>query len=192
MSNLCSVCRILSQVSWSSASFLTWLRNEVFEALAINSAVPEELRSETILSRCCNEVHQIRPLEDARWREFVAQHPRSSVFHTTAWLEALRRTFDHEPIAFTTSSADTKLKDAIVLCRVNSWITGRRLVSLPFSDHCDPLVGDDTDVGAVLLAVQHELSKNGLRYAEIRPTHELNAVTVRSESIYTYCSHQID
>ena len=65
-------------------------------------------------------------------------------------------------------------------------------MSLPFSDHCDPLVDDETDVGSVLLAVQHELCKNGLRYAEIRPTHELSAVTVRSESIYTYCSHQID
>ncbi len=79
-----------------------------------------------------------------------------------------------------------------MLCRVNSWMTGRRLVSLPFSDHCNPLVGDRTDVDSVLQALLSELSLSGLRYAEIRPTHEVNAITVRSDSIRTYCSHQID
>ncbi len=152
----------------------------------------EELRSQAIVNRSRTQIHQIQPLEDTRWVEFIGLHPRSSTFHTPAWLEALRRTFDYEPIAFTTSPPDAKLEDAIVLCRVNSWITGRRLVSLPFSDHCDPLVGEGTDVDAVLLALQHELPEIGTRYAEIRATHDVNAITDRSDSIYTYCSHQID
>jgi len=144
------------------------------------------------VNRSRNPVHRFRPLEDARWPEFIALHPRSSVFHTTAWLEALRRTFAYQPIAFTTSDPHARLEDAIVLCRVNSWITGRRLVSLPFSDHCDPLVGPGTDVDSVLWALQNELSQSGLRYAEIRPAQEVGAITVRSNSIHTYCSHQID
>jgi hypothetical protein len=28
----------------------------------------------------------------------------------------------------------------LVFCRVRSWLTGRRSISLPFSDHCEPLV----------------------------------------------------
>jgi lipid II:glycine glycyltransferase (peptidoglycan interpeptide bridge formation enzyme) len=45
---------------------------------------------------------------------------------------------------------------------------------------------------SVLSALVHELSKNGMRHAEIRPTQEMHAITARSDSIYTYCSHQID
>jgi hypothetical protein len=84
------------------------------------------------------------------------------------------------------------LEDAIVLCPVHSWITGRRLERLPFSDHCDPLVGAGTDLNSVLWALQNELSQSGMRYAEIRPAQEVSAITVRSNSIHTYCSHQID
>ena len=40
----------------------------------------------------------------------------------------------------TTSPPGTDLQDALVFCKVRSWVTGRRLVSLPFSDHCEPLV----------------------------------------------------
>jgi CelD/BcsL family acetyltransferase involved in cellulose biosynthesis len=152
----------------------------------------EENQRVAIVNQRCSGVHQIRPLEDARWAEFIGLHPLASVFHTTAWLEALRRTFGYEPVAFTTCPPESRLENAIVLCRVNSWITGRRLVSLPFSDHCDPLIDSGTDMDSVLSALVHELSKSALRYAEIRPTHELRAITVRSDSIDTYCSHQID
>jgi CelD/BcsL family acetyltransferase involved in cellulose biosynthesis len=165
------------------------------ETRSLNRLTLEILSTEETgksINRSGAQVHQIRPLEDPRWVGFVERHPRSSAFHTSAWLEALRRTFDYEPIALTTSHPNAKLEDAIVLCRVNSWITGRRLVSLPFSDHCDPLVGGRTDIDSVLLALQHEVSQKGLHYAEIRPTREVGAITDRSDSIHTYCSHQID
>ena len=150
----------------------------------------EGLPRETIASD--TQVYQIRPLEDARWAEFIDLHPQSSAFHTSGWLEALRRTFDYEPVAFTTCPPESRLENAIVLCRVNSWITGRRLVSLPFSDHCDPLIGSETDMDSVLSALVRELSQAGLRYAEIRPAHEVRAITLRSDSIDSYCSHHID
>jgi hypothetical protein len=34
------------------------------------------------------------PLQDPRWAELVGRHPHASVFHTTGWLEALRRSYD--------------------------------------------------------------------------------------------------
>ena len=139
-----------------------------------------------------SQVHQIRPLDDIRWRDFVVSHPLSSVFHTTAWLESLRRTFQYEPIAFTTSAPGSKLDNAIVFCRVDSWITGRRLVSLPFSDHCDPLVDDGSDGDIILSSLQRELAENRLRYAEIRATRAMNTFRDRSDSILTYCTHRID
>src|SRR2546430_5296635 len=85
-------------------------------------------------------LYSLDPLEDPRWAEFVQRHPRASVFHTPGWLEALRRTYGYEPVVYTTSLPRAELTNGLVFCRVRSWLTGRRLVSLPFSDHCEPLV----------------------------------------------------
>src|ERR1700691_1050981 len=84
-------------------------------------------------------VHEIDPLTDRRWDEFVRRCSQSSVFHTVAWLQALHRTYGCEPIVFSTAPPGTEIENGLVFCRVESWLTGTRLVSLPFSDHCDAL-----------------------------------------------------
>ena len=85
-------------------------------------------------------VYEIDPLCDPRWPEFLQNNPRASVFHTPGWLRALKRTYGYEPVVYTTTPATVELTNGWVFCRVFSWLTGRRLVSLPFSDHCEPLV----------------------------------------------------
>jgi CelD/BcsL family acetyltransferase involved in cellulose biosynthesis len=135
---------------------------------------------------------QIRPLEDPRWDGFLQRHPHSSVFHTTAWLQALRRTYGYEPVAFTTSLPDLELDNAVVFCVVDSWITGRRLVSLPFSDHCDPLVGCDADQSAIFATIDRELNQKAFRYVELRPVHLLEYSTSLFRTECRYYHHQID
>src|SRR3984893_16596959 len=83
-------------------------------------------------------VHEIDPLADARWDQLVALHPNASIFHTRAWLEVLQRTYGYRPVVYATTRG-TQLEEAVVFCRIEIWLTGRRLVSLPFSDHCQPL-----------------------------------------------------
>ena len=61
-------------------------------------------------------------------------------FTRRGWLRALQKTYGYEPIAFTLSAPSEALKSALVFCIVRSWLTGKRLVSLPFSDHCEPLL----------------------------------------------------
>lgn len=82
----------------------------------------------------------INPIEDARWTEFVHRHPNSSVFHTREWLGALRCTYGYRPVVFTTAEAGQPLVNGAVFCVVRSWLVYPRLVSLPFSDHAEPLV----------------------------------------------------
>src|SRR4030095_16686199 len=93
---------------------------------------------------------RLDPLKDPRWDTFLFEHPSASVFHTRGWLEALSRTYGYKPVAFVTSSQGEKLTNGIVFCRVNSWLTGHRLVSLPFSDHCQPLVGNKRELQVLL------------------------------------------
>ncbi len=137
-------------------------------------------------------VHQIDPLEDPRWEEFLEKHPRSSVFHTVAWLEALRRTYGYQPLVITTSSPGLDLENGLVFCRVDSWLTGRRWVSLPFSDHCAPLADDASDLDALLAWLKPELRRDKLRYIELRSVSALHGAPSRFHPIRSYCLHSID
>jgi len=114
-------------------------------------------------------VYEIDPLTDARWRRFIDRHPRASVFHTPQWLECLRRTYDYEPVAFASTPADQELQDGLLFCRVESWLTGRRLVSVPFSDHCDHLVQDEAVLPALLKEVEEQNTNHRAKYIELRP-----------------------
>jgi lipid II:glycine glycyltransferase (peptidoglycan interpeptide bridge formation enzyme) len=137
-------------------------------------------------------IHYFHPLKDARWNGFVEGHRRASVFHTSAWLMALQRTYGYEPVAFTTSAPEEALENAVLFCRVESWLTGRRLVSLPFSDHCDPLV-DQRDAAAMMARIaQQELSQNHWKYVEIRPLQPMAVPPPQCETTVPYAFHQLD
>jgi hypothetical protein len=137
--------------------------------------------------------YEIKPLEDPRWPALLKSHPRSSLFHTVEWLGALRQTYGYEPIAFTTTPPGAELQNAVVFCRVESWLTGRRLVSVPFSDHCDPLANATRDLRTILSALEKKVRDERLRYIEMRPTPALGLCAVGScSSMYPYCLHQID
>src|SRR5215475_10964446 len=116
--------------------------------------------------------YQLDPIEDARWEEFVERHPNASVFHTVGWLQALRRTYGYEPVAFTTSPPTGELKNGLVFCRVKSWLTGHRLVSLPFSDHCEPLCDSTEELNFLIRYLQTAFEHPNWRYLEVRPINE--------------------
>ena len=113
--------------------------------------------------------YQVDPTKDARWAELIERHPKASVFHSVTWLEALQQTYGYEPMAFTTSSPTEELKNGILFCQVDSWLTGRRLVSLPFSDHCEPLCDSGDDVSSLMSYSQGALDRQACQYVEIRP-----------------------
>jgi CelD/BcsL family acetyltransferase involved in cellulose biosynthesis len=135
-------------------------------------------------------VFEIDPLADPRWRTLVDHHPRASVFHTAEWLEALVRTYSYKPVAFTTAPAGAPLKEAIVLCRIRSWLTGTKWISLPFSDHCEPLVEDPAALSLLASAIRDRVAGQA-RFAEIRPmTADLAPAGWTAQD--RYCFHSID
>lgn len=115
------------------------------------------------------KLYELDPCKDARWPRFLEYHPSASVFHTPGWLEALRRTYGYEPLVYTTSPPGKELVNGQVFCRVNSWLTGRRLVSVPFSDHAALLMSEPDDLGSLLSHLKEKVDKSNCRYVEIRP-----------------------
>ncbi len=112
-------------------------------------------------------INELDPLTDRRWPEFVNSHPESSIFHTREWLASLHSTYRYQPIAFTTSNL-SQLDHALVFCKIKSSFTGSRLVSLPFSDHCQPLA-DAEQTKEIIDILQAGSRAQSLKYIEFRP-----------------------
>ncbi len=114
-------------------------------------------------------VDQIDPIKDMRWSRLVARHPKASVFHTVGWLQALQHTYGYQPVVLTTSPPTEELQRGLVFCRVKSWLTGLRLVSLPFSDHCEPLCDSIEELDLLIRHLQAAVEQQHWRYLEVRP-----------------------
>jgi len=136
--------------------------------------------------------HKIDPLADPRWAKFVESHPRASVFHTPGWLGALRRTYGYEAVAYTTTPPGRELTNGVVLCRVSSHITGRRMVSLPFSDHCEPLVNRAEDLEGLLNSLEIDRRRDGWKYVELRPRTTFEGSPAGMEPAQYFYLHTLD
>jgi hypothetical protein len=152
----------------------------------------QEPRSQTQPNRSDAKVYETQPLSDPRWDDLVERHPSASIFHSRAWLEALRRTYGYDPIAYTTSAPGEPLRDGLVLCRVESWLTGRRLVSVPFSDHCQPLLRRPEDIKVFFRRLQKESDSKKWRYVEIRPLEALGRLVPPYYATAKYTLHRLD
>jgi CelD/BcsL family acetyltransferase involved in cellulose biosynthesis len=137
-------------------------------------------------------LQRIEPLRESRWEKFLLSHPRASVFHSREWLEALQKTYGYTPLVYTTSRPGSDLRDGLALCEIESWMTGRRLVSLPFSDHCEPLVDDPHVLMGMLTALQGRLRDERWRYLELRPLNVMADVDSSFQSTRQYFHHRLD
>ena len=120
--------------------------------------------------RFCMTVYEIDPTKDERWDVFLYAQAGASIFHTRGWLEALRRTYGYTPVAFTTSPPGCPLKDGFPFCEISSWLSGCRLVSLPFSDHCQPLIESPDELTHLLSYLEQKRRTARWSYIEVRPS----------------------
>jgi CelD/BcsL family acetyltransferase involved in cellulose biosynthesis len=137
-------------------------------------------------------VYSFDPLRDPRWAPFVERAAKASVFHTPGWLRALERTYGFTPIAFTTSAPPDALTSAAVFAGVRSPLTGHRLVSLPFSDHCEPLVEQPDALEAICGAVLNHRTRHGFAYVEMRPVSTALPPAGGFAATTTYALHRLD
>lgn len=134
----------------------------------------------------------IDPLTDPRWHELALRHPLSSMFHTRGWLEALRRTYAFEPAALVAQTPGGDLTAGMLFCRIASPFTGRRLVSLPFTDHCEPLAESDADRQRLFEGLHDEQAKGRWRYIEWRPREPVLAGPFGAPAGPPYWLHRLD
>jgi hypothetical protein len=109
--------------------------------------MPESLQTDRLVA--------INPLEYPEWDSLLADHPESCFFHGSAWARVLRQTYGHGPL-YLCRISDGQLNGLLPIMEVSSPLTGRRGVSLPFSDFCPFLKTNDQDQKEMFdLALEH-------------------------------------
>jgi CelD/BcsL family acetyltransferase involved in cellulose biosynthesis len=95
----------------------------------------------------------IDPLRDPRWPSLIEASPQANVFHHPAWLRLLSVRYGYPMSAVCIAAPDGRPLAGLPLARVESRLTGNRLVALPFSDRCRPAYAEATPPGDVQQAL---------------------------------------
>lgn len=85
----------------------------------------------------------IDPKTDPLWLELINRH-KSDVFQTPEWMNTLSATYNFDFRALVILDGSGQARSGIAYCQVEDMMDPR-IVSLPFSDFCDPLVEDAKD-----------------------------------------------
>ena len=115
-------------------------------------------------------IRTIDPITERGWDEFIKKQAYHTIFHTSAWAQVLKDTYDYSSRYHIFENENHQISAAIPFYNVQSKITGKRLVCLPFSDYCWPLGDNDTTISSILNVIKKEIDagKQGFEYLEVR------------------------
>jgi CelD/BcsL family acetyltransferase involved in cellulose biosynthesis len=117
------------------------------------------------------------PLAEPSWDDDVLALPGASFFHGSAWARVLHQTYGHRP-AYVCPRRPGQLASLLPLMEVSSPFTGKRGVSLPFTDFCPALAGTGASSRDLLDAALAQGRRQGWKYLELRGAHpDLTGVT---------------
>ena len=112
-------------------------------------------------------VQCVHPQSQPGWDAWVASQPHGSFFHGAAWAAVLESTYGFTPNYFTLPAAGGP-QSVLPMMEVDSWLTGRRGVALPFTDDCEPLVADAESFKSLLQSVLAFGRSRQWKYVEFR------------------------
>ena len=141
------------------------------------------------------EIIIIDPDKDKRWDNFVENHIFGWIVHLSGWKKVIERTFSHikgHHMALIDTETN-EIKAGLPIYEIRSWLTGRRLVSVPFATVSDILISN-TKQGDLLINEAIRLLKH-LKYShsEIRTLNSSSLVNneqLRDNHDYKY--HYLD
>ncbi|MRR55338.1 MAG: GNAT family N-acetyltransferase [Deltaproteobacteria bacterium] len=107
------------------------------------------------------------PLEDAGWNNHLASSPDHSFFHTSNWARVLHETYGYQPV-YAATIENGVLLALIPVMEVRSILTGRRGVSLPFTDYCEPLSTGEKHLQSAMDSLREYGKNAGWKYIEFR------------------------
>jgi CelD/BcsL family acetyltransferase involved in cellulose biosynthesis len=84
---------------------------------------------------------------DPGWLRFVQESPAATLFHHPVWSAVVAATYGYPSYVLALQGDDKRLLAGIPVMEIRNPLGQRRLVSLPFTDYCPPLVKEGEDLG---------------------------------------------
>jgi lipid II:glycine glycyltransferase (peptidoglycan interpeptide bridge formation enzyme) len=109
----------------------------------------------------------INPLEEENWNNLLISTPGYSFFHTSNWADVLSKSYNYKPFYLCTRKENTFIS-LLPVMEVNSALTGRRGVCLPFTDTCEPIAENAEQFQKLFDQVVVMGRKRKWKYLEIR------------------------
>lgn len=97
----------------------------------------------------------------------MLKHKHYSFFHSQEWAKVLVDSYKFKPYYFCITDNDS-ITTILPAMFVNSWITGKRIVSLPFTDYCEPLFSDDSSKFLILNKILKDRKIENVKFIEFR------------------------
>jgi hypothetical protein len=125
----------------------------------------------------------LNPLEISDWDSQILALPGHSFFHSAAWARVLHESYGYRPLYFSLMEGG-HMRALLPMMEVNSFLTGRRGVSLPFTDFCDPLAETEEDLREMWSAVKAAGQEKGWKTAELRSVKGLSGEAAAASYYY--------
>lgn len=106
------------------------------------------------------------------WNAFVESHPLGTIYHHTAWHSVIEDTYGLRASYHISYGTDKKIIAAVPAISIKGLFGGKRVVSYPFSDCCDPLIGSSGEFKDLMDSIKKtekakEIEIRGYRIAEM-------------------------
>jgi hypothetical protein len=108
----------------------------------------------------------LNPSEYPQWDDLLPAE-RATFFHSSAWARVLSESYGYLPLYFSVID-NGRLSGLIPVMEIKSFLTGRRGVSLPFTDMCHPLAESRPEFEALLKQAAQYGRQAGWKYIEVR------------------------
>jgi hypothetical protein len=109
----------------------------------------------------------IDPADLPDWNSIIASFPEHSFFHSSNWAQVLKQSYSYRPLYFTRRQGSA-LSAVIPVMEIDSLLTGKRGVSLPFTDYCEPVVRSEKEFSELLEDILRYGRTAGWKHLELR------------------------
>jgi len=113
------------------------------------------------------QLRVVNPLDCPDWNERIDVRRHGSFFNTVEWARVLSSSYGFEP-CYIVGEEDGDIVSLLPMMHVGSWLTGRRGVSLPFSDYSEPVGMDSSRASLIMDALMDLGRRKKWRYFEVR------------------------
>lgn len=126
-----------------------------------------DFRTDPAASPAGTAVKRVDPLSEPDWDRRVGGLPGAGFFHGSAWARVLRDAYGFSPVYHVLTDASGGWS-VLPLMEVDSWLTGRRGIALPFTDESAPVCREADSFRRLFQSVIEYARARRWKYVELR------------------------